>query len=109
MFSDSTRQTKIYPALRFLLYIISIPVAFSDMLYYNGTAIEAAIYEQAHPHTYLLTRIIPFTLHLLFFSLLLFAIGKMCKRKVPPATYAWLALPPLVAFFFILVNMGYQA
>ena len=109
MFSDHTRQTKIYPALRLLLYIISIPVAFSAMMYYNGTAVEAAIYEQAHPQTYLLSRIIPFALHMLVFSLLLFGIGKMCNRKVPSTTYAWLALPPLIAFFFILVNMGYQA
>lgn len=109
MFSDNTRQTKIYPALRLLLYILSIPVAFTDMLYYNGTAVEAAIYQQAHPQTWLLTRIIPFVLHMLLFSILLFGIGKMCKRKVPSTTYAWLALPPLIAFFFILVNMGYRA
>jgi hypothetical protein len=25
----------------------------------------------------------------------------MCKRKVPSTMYAWLALPPLIAFFFI--------
>lgn len=109
MLSDTTRQTKIFPALRLLLFIIAVPVAFVAMNFYNGTAVEGAIYVHAHPQTYLLSRIIPFALYMLFFSLLLFAIGKMCKRKVPTTTYAWLAFPALLAFFFIIVNMGYQA
>jgi hypothetical protein len=109
MLSDNKRQKLIYRILRWLLFVISIPISLVALTFSTGSAVDAVIWRNQHSGAYVLIHFMIAVFLSLFFMGLLFMIGKICNVKVPATTYVWLAVPPFCSFFMLLVNMGYQA
>ncbi|PSL49879.1 hypothetical protein CLV51_1011217 [Chitinophaga niastensis] len=109
MFSDKTRQKLIYRTLRFLLFIISIPISMVALTYSPGSEIDAFIWREQHPRMYVFICLAITVLLMSFFSALLFMIGKVCKVEAQRMTYVWLTFIPLCMLLLILLNMAYRA